>query len=160
MMALALAALLSGAAPNSVKYVGWEVAMPPGSGSVCGWDGVTIREKLLLDGPRRLRILVEVDHGKVGKIRLATEDCTVEPGTKELVMLPQVSAADSAAYLYERGDDTSMLALSLHDDAAGVERLILAARDRQNEKRQKRAFFWLARSKNPRAEAFIDRILR
>ena len=66
---------------------------------------------------------------------LATEDCEIEAGSQQVVMLQGVSAA-------------------------ATETLIALARDGNNAKRQKRAFFWLARSKDPKADEFIGRLLR
>ena len=66
---------------------------------------------------------------------LATEDCEIEAGSQQVVMLQGVSAA-------------------------ATETLIALARDRNNAKRQKTAFFWLATSKDPKTDEFIGRLLR
>lgn len=158
-MELALAALLSGAAKDSIKYVGYEVPMQPGHGTVCGWNGER-QTKLMLDGPRRLRILFRVDHGKVEKMLLASEDCEIDAGSQSVVMLPGITPAASVAYLSAKEDDSSLYAISLHADPKATETLIAMARDAKNTKRQKKAFFWLARSKDPGAERFIERVLR
>jgi hypothetical protein len=154
-----LGSTIANAARNSVKYVGYEVPMHPGHGTVCGWNGQR-QSKLMLDGPRRLRILFQVDHGKVNKMLLASEDCEIEPGTQSLVMLPGITPADSISYLAAREDDSGIYAISLHADPKATEQLIAMARDPKNAKRQKKAFFWLARSKDPGAERFIEQILR
>lgn len=154
-----LGSALSSAAKGSVKYVGYEVAMQPGHGTVCGWNGQR-QSKLLLDGPRRLRILFHVDHGKLDKMLLASEDCEIEAGSQTLVMLPGITSAASINFLSARDDDSSLYAISLHADPKATEQLIAMARDSKNAKRQKKAFFWLARSKDPNAERFIEKILR
>jgi hypothetical protein len=159
MMELALAALLSGAARDSVKYVGYEVAMQPGYGTMCGWHS-SRQNKLMLDGPKKLRILFRVDHGKVEKMLLATEDCEIDAGGQAVVMLPGITAAQSVEYLASREDDSGFHAISAHQDSVAAERLIAIARDRKNPHRQKKAFFWLARSKDVKAERFIESILR
>ncbi len=154
-----LGTAISAAAQDSVRYVGYEVAMQPGHGTVCGWNN-SRQNKLMLDGPRRLRILFLVDHGKIGKMHLASEDCEIDPGTQSLVMLPGITAAASIQFLAGRDDDSSVFALSLHSDPKATEQLIAMARDARNVKRQKKAFFWLARSKDPQAEKFVESILR
>lgn len=159
LMSQDLGAAISAAAQNSVKYVGYEVAMQPGQGTICGWQNFR-QDRLMLDGPRRLRILFQVDHGKLGKMKLASEDCAIEPGAQQLQMLPQVSSADSIRFLSARNDDQSIFAISLHNDPKATEALISMARDAKDSRRQKKAFFWLARSKDPSAERFIEKLLR
>ncbi|MBM3763670.1 MAG: hypothetical protein FJW36_25995 [Acidobacteria bacterium] len=75
-------------------------------------------------------------------------------------MLNGISIASSIKFLSARSDDQSLLAISFHNDPKATEALISMARDSSNAKRQKKAFFWLARSKDPAAERFIQRILR
>jgi len=154
-----LGADLEAASRDAVKFFGYEVAMSPGHGTVCGWNGQR-QSKLMLDGPRRLRVLFKVDHGKVvDKMMLGSEDCEIDAGAQTLVMLPNVTAAASIKYLASRADDAGLHAISLHADALATRELIAMARDAKNAKRQKKAFFWLARSKDPGAERFIESIL-
>ncbi len=158
-----LGAALAAASPAGVKWVGYEVPMLSGHDSVCSnWSGgvTSSQKKIMLDGPKTLRILFHVDHGKVDKMLLASEDCEIDAGTQTVTMLPGVSAAASVRYLANREDDSGMYAISLHRDPSATETLIALARDQKNAKRQKKAFFWLARSKDPKAEEFIGRVLR
>ncbi len=158
-----LGAVLAAASPTGVKWVGYEVAMQTGIGTVCnnwnGWAG-SRQTKVMLDGPKTLRVLFRVDSGKVEKMTLASEDCEIEAGSQQLVMLPGVSAAASVRYLAKLEDDSALYAISLHRDPLATETLIAIARDGSQAKRQKKAFFWLARSKDPKADEFIGRILR
>ena len=158
-----LGATLAAASRDSLKYVGYEVPMQPGQGTICSnWSGgVTSRQtKLKLDGPTRLKILFRVDHGKVDKILLASDDCEIDVGKQTVVMLNGIATASSIAYLGMRDDDSSLYAISLHKDPKAAQQLIAMARDTKNPRRQKKAFFWLARSKDAQAEQFIDKILR
>ena len=162
-----LGAALAAASPTGVKWVGYEVAMQPGNGMVCknwqgGWNsGVSSRQtKIMLDGAKTLRVLFRVDSGKVEKMTLASDECEIDAGSQLVMMLPGVSAEASVRYLAKREDDTAMYAISLHRDPLATETLIALARDGSNAKRQKRAFFWLARSKDPKADEFIGRLLR
>lgn len=118
------------------------------------------RTKILLDGPKTLRMLFRVESGKVDKILLASEDCEIDAGSQTVTMLKSVSAAASIGYLAAREEDSGMYAISLHRDGLATEKLIEMARDDKNAKRQKKAFFWLARSKDPKADEFIARMLR
>ena len=158
-----LGATLAAASRDSIKYVGYEVPMQPGQGTICSnWSGgFTSRQtKLKLDGPTRLKILFRVDHGQVDKILLASDDCEIDAGNQTLVMLNGITPAASIAYLSGRDDDSSLYAISLHKDPKAAQQLIAMARDGKNTRRQKKAFFWLARSKDAQAEQFIEKILR
>lgn len=158
-----LGAALAAASPNEVRWVGYEVPMLSGQETVCGnWSGgVTSRQaKIMLDGPKTLRLLFHVDHGKVDKMLLASEDCEIDMGSQKMTMLPEVSAAASVRYLANREGDSGMYAISLHRDPIATETLTGLARDGKDAKRQRKAFFWLARSKDPKAEEFIRRVLR
>ncbi len=152
------------AAPSGLAWVTYEVPLQSGSGTICShWDngGFSSRQsKLLLDGPRKLRLLFRVNAGKIEKMSLASEDCSVEPGTQSLVSLAGVSPEESIDFLASREDDSSLFALSLHDHPAATPKLIELCKSSANPKRQKKAFFWLARSKDPAALAYIDKILR
>jgi hypothetical protein len=154
-----LAAALKAAAPNEAKWVGYEVPMQPGQGSVCGWNH-NIQNRLLLSGPTRLRILFRVERGVIGKMHLATEDCQIEPGTQQVVFLPNISLEASIGFLATRKDDSSLFAIAVHPSPLAAKTLIEMARDKTNPGLQKKAFFWISRSKDPQAADFIARVLR
>ena len=101
-----------------------------------------------------------MDSGKVDKMLQASEDCEIDAGSQTVTMLTGVSAAASIGYLAAREDDSGMYAISLHRDGLATEKLNEMARDGKNAKRQKKAFFWLARSRDPKADEFIERVLR
>lgn len=151
------------AASSGTDFVGYEITMAKGHGTVCSsWNGSinSRQDQLMLDGPRKLRILFEIKEGKPGKMLLASEDCKLEPGTKSVRMIPNVSAESSIRYLSTREDELSLYALSLHDHPQATRSLISLAQDSSNRNRQRRAFFWLARSKDPAVDAFFQRVLR
>ena len=158
-----LGAVLAAASRDSLKYVGYEVPMQPDQGTICSnWSGgfTSHQTKLKLDGPTRLKILFRVDHGKVDKMLLASDDCEIDMGKHTVVMLNGISPAASIAYLSGREDDSSLYAISLHKDPKATQQLIAMARDGKNARRQKKAFFWLARSRDAQAEQFIEKLLR
>ncbi len=158
-----LGAALAAASRDSLKYVGYEVPMQAGHDTICSnWSGglSSHKAKLKLDGPTRLRILFRVDHGRVDKMLLVSDDCEIDVGKQTLVMLSGISTAASIAYLSGREDDSGLYAISLHNDPKATQQLIAMARDTKNPRRQKKAFFWLARSKDAQAGQFIEKILR
>lgn len=153
-------------APSGIAWALIEVPMVSAYGSVCNhWygDGNNIsshRDKIMLDGPRKLRLLFKVNSGKIERISSASEDCAIDPGTQRLETLANVATEEVVNYLAGREDDSHIYALSLIDHPSATPKLIALAKDASNPKRQKKAFFWLARSKNPDALAYIDRVLR
>jgi hypothetical protein len=153
-------------APSGVAWAMIEVPMVPGYGTVCNhWYGdnnsiSTHRNKIMLEGPRKLRLLFRVNSGKIERISSASEDCAIEAGTQRIETLSDVSTEDVVNYLASRDDDSHIYSLSLIDHPSATPKLIAIAKDSSNTKRQKKAFFWLARSKNPDALAYIDRVLR
>jgi hypothetical protein len=152
--------------PNTPVWALVEVPIVTGHGTVCNhWYGdnntiSTRRDKIVLDGPRKLRLLFRVNSGKIEKISSATEDCAIDAGTQRIETIPNVTPEEVVNYLATRDDDSHLFALSLIDHPSATPKLIALAKDSTNPKRQKKAFFWLARSKNPDALAYIDRILR
>lgn len=157
---------LQAVAPSGIAWAMVEVPIVDGHGTICNhWYGdnnniSTYRNKILLDGPRKLRLLFRVNAGKVEKISSATEDCAIEPGAQRIETIANVSPEEVVNYLATREDDSHIFALSLIDHPSATPKLIAMAKDSSNPKRQKKAFFWLARSKSPDALAYIDRILR
>jgi hypothetical protein len=153
-------------APSGMAWAMIEVPIVAGHGTVCNhWYGEnnsisTHRNKILLDGPRKLRLLFRVNSGKIEKLSSATEDCAIEAGAQRIETLVNVPPEEVVNYLTTRDDDSHIFALSLIDHPTATPKLIALAKDSSNPKRQKKAFFWLARSKNPDALAYIDRILR
>ncbi len=153
-------------APSGVAWAMVEVPMVAGHGTICNhWYGdgnsiTTHRNKILLDGPRKLRLLFRVNSGKIERISSASEDCAIEAGAQRIETVANISAEEVVNYLASRDDDSHIFALSLIDHPSATPKLIALAKDASNPKRQKKAFFWLARSKNPEALAYIDRILR
>jgi hypothetical protein len=154
---------LQAAAPAGEAWVYYEVPMHAADGSVCGfWNGnISLRQsKLLLDGPQRLRLLFLLHDGKILKTAMASEDCEIVSGAKTLIKVPGITAEESIAFLAARGDDTSLYAISLHQHPAATPRLIALAKDKSDPRRQKKAFFWLAHSKDPAALQYLGDILR
>jgi hypothetical protein len=158
---------LEAAAPSGLAWAIVEMPMVAGHGTLCSfWDSHANhnlemrRNKIYLDGPRRLRLLFRLQDRKIERLHLASEDCQIEPGSQTLIAFPNASPGELIDYLATRSDDSALLALSLLDHPDATPKLIALAKDRSNERRQKKAFFWLARSKNPAALAYIDNILR
>ena len=62
--------------------------------------GINLRgDKVKLEGPRGLIILLRAEQGRIGKIRTVSEDCTIDAGGLGITWLRDVEAAESVKYL-------------------------------------------------------------
>lgn len=158
---------LQALAPQGSVWAQVLLPLTPGHGTICShWHGEgshslnTYRQKILLDGPRQFRLLFRVHNGKVDRVSAATEDCAIEAGSQRLETLSSVTAEEVITYLASREDDSHLFALSLIDHPRAATQLIALAKDTSHPRRQKKAFFWLARSRHPAVQSFLESILR
>lgn len=56
-------------------------------------------DKAKLEGPRSLLILLRAENSKIGKIRVVSEDCTIDAGGLQVTWLTDVNPAESVKYL-------------------------------------------------------------
>jgi hypothetical protein len=126
-----------------------------------------------LEGSDRIRVLLRAESGRVGKIRVFSEDCPVDAGGLPLVWIEDVRPADSvtllAAYVGQpredgRGsrhlDDGAVAAIAAHADPgadAALERFV--APDRPLELR-KQAAFWMGNARGARGYETLRRLVK
>lgn len=132
-------------------------------------------------GPARLEagtevlILVRLADKQVERVRTYSDDCPLDAGGRKVYWIDGVAAADSVKYLQglitlgdksglpndqrRRLNSSAISAIGMHRDAS-IEALIALARQTQDSSARSNAFNWLGRSRDPRAVAFIDEILR
>lgn len=132
-------------------------------------------------GPARLEAGTEVlvmlrivDH-KVERVRSFSDDCPLDAGQRQVYWLDGVAAADSVRYLMSlvslteqngtpndlrrRLNSSAISAIGLHRNG-NVDALISLARQSQDSTARSSAFSALGRSRDPKAMAFIDGILK
>jgi hypothetical protein len=126
-----------------------------------------------LEGPRRAKILLRAEGGRVGQVRAFSDDCALDLGRLPLLWLEGVAGADSAAFLgsliaddgradHDHPDltDGLLLALSLHADPGAVDVMLEAARRHRSARVRKQALFWLSQTASrrvaPALEAAVD----
>lgn len=132
-------------------------------------------------GPARLEagteilVMVRLVDKQVERIRTFSDDCPLDAGNRKVYWLEGVTAADSVRYLEslislkeqtgtpndirKRLNSGAISAIGQHRDGA-VDALITLAKQNQDTSARSSAFSALGRSKDPRAVAFIDSILR
>jgi hypothetical protein len=138
--------------------------------------GVTIQDRnaasaatqgkpvMMLEGARNVWVLYRLADGRVERIRIASEDCTLDAGGLTVNWLAAVSSADSvnvlstflAANSGNKLADGALTALAMHRDSAALDRLLTAARDGATTHVRGQALFWLAQRAGDKAIGAIS----
>jgi HEAT repeat protein len=109
-----------------------------------------------LEGPRRLVVLFRLEAKQVSRIRVASENCTLDAGGLPFIWLTGVKPAESVAWLetYVRRTDfeshgdhglgqSALTAIALHADPAANRAFESFVKPDQREGLRKQAAFWL-----------------
>lgn len=109
-----------------------------------------------LEGPRQLLVLFRLEANKVMKIRVASEDCTLDAGSLPFIWLTGVKAPESVALLdnYVRSADFdqhgdrglgngALTAIALHGDASADRAFESFGKPDQPERLRRQAAFWM-----------------
>jgi HEAT repeat protein len=119
---------------------------------------------MMLEGARQLWVLYRLDAGRVDRIRIASEDCTLDAGGLTVQWLSNVSPAESVAVLASflsatdsrRLADGALTALAMHREPAALERLLVTARDGATTHLRAQALFWLSQRAGEKAIGAIS----
>jgi hypothetical protein len=162
---------------ENTEWVGYSVDQIPGERSVCcgnyhdgdgcgtcklekEHDGTTTTPQksgtVKLEGPRQLVILFRLETKRVIRIRVASEDCTLDAGGLPFVWLAGVKPAESVALLetYVRGAEFeghgdhgighgALTAIALHADASADRAFESFVTPAQKESLRRQAAFWM-----------------
>ena len=134
-----------------------------------------------LEGPGRVRVLLRAEGGRVGKIRVVSEDCPLDVSGLPLVWIHDARPADSVALLTsyvgrtasegqaagdveaDRGasrlDEGAMSAIAFHADPSADDALEHFAAASQPRELRRKAIFWLGHARGARGSAAVKRIL-
>jgi HEAT repeat protein len=120
--------------------------------------GGTMRTEgsIKLEAPRRLVVLLRLETNKVMKIRVASQDCTLDAGGLPFVWLTAVKPAESVAMLasYVHGADfeqhserglgnSALMAIALHADSSADRAFESFVKPDQSQGLRKQAAFWM-----------------
>lgn len=176
--ALTRASLDALAATSGTAWLAYAVPIAAGDHSIC--DGIrylsggqvqrdsgsvaTPPPVMMLEGPRRLWVLYRVETGTITRIRMASEDCTLDAGGLTLTWIAGVAPAASVAVLSSFLDastsrrlaDGALAALAMHAEPAALERLMTAARGGETPQVRGQALFWLAQRASEKAIGTIS----
>jgi hypothetical protein len=178
------AVLVSSLGAREPEWLAWRVPGSPSAGDLCcfdrsfsdrrcelvgsegGWGSTTDFRRP--PGPTTLTVLVEVEKGRVRRVRPIGPHCTVEGGGRRVIEVqgvdPQRSLAllvgvASAADRQEVGHigDMALGAVAYHRDSTpALVRVLKTARQREL---RRQALFWLGQSDDPQALKEIEMIL-
>jgi hypothetical protein len=161
------------AAKSGTAWLAYAVPILPGERWIC--DGITDgnvqinragtgSDVMMLEGGRLLHVLFRLDDGRVDRIRLASETCTLDAGGLTVLWVADVSPADSVVLLStfltpsstRRVANGALTALAMHQEPAALDRLLLTARDGATPQLRGQALFWLAQRAGEKAVGAIS----
>jgi hypothetical protein len=162
---------------EKAEWVGYQVDRVAGERGVCcnnNWNdgncgtcrlekengertGMTHAEgNVKLEGGRQLVVLYRLEAKQVVKIRMASEDCTLDAGGLPFIWLTGVKASESVALLatYVRGSEFgdhgdhgigngALTAIALHADGSADQALESFLKPEQREGLRRQAAFWM-----------------
>jgi HEAT repeat protein len=153
-------------------WTGWSEPIIPGQhNDVCSWyrngnsfdTGRTPGTPVRLEGETALVVLVRVENGQPGEVKLSSPDCRLDAGGLPFYWLTGVSPAESIAWLESRiapgrnGSPITMIAL--HRDAAADRALDALTADNQPVDTRRRAALALGTSRGPHGVARLKQML-
>ena len=125
---------------------------------------------VLLEGSRRLVVLLRAERGAVGKIRSFTEECALDAGGLRFVWLTDVKPAESVALLRgyvgtaqedseENIGGSALAAIALHADPAADAALEQMAEPSQPARVRGKAAFWMGVARGRRGYETLKQML-
>ena len=151
------------AARPSGAWLGYKLPIVPGQRQLCS--------TVALEPPKEFMLLARFEQGKVVRLRTLTPNCDVDAGGMPLVWLNDVKGADSVRWLstlineasadrdVQRLSQAAIAAIGLHAMDAAPQ-LIQIVRTTTNRNYRRQAMNWLGQSKDPRATAFFEDVLK
>jgi HEAT repeats len=126
-----------------------------------------------LEGTRRIAVLFRVEQKQIGKIRVVSEDCTLDASGRRVIWLTGVKPGESVAWLEEfvlaqkhgghdrhNTGDSALTAIAMHADAAADRALeSFAAPDKPAELR-KQTSFWLGEARGKTGLAALEKMAK
>lgn len=153
-------------------WMGWSEPIIAGRhGDMCSWNGNrndsdsgrTPGAPLRLEGEVALTVLVRIENGQPGELRVTSPDCHLDAGGLPLHWINGVPAAESVAWLKSQVSaahpDTAVMAISLHAGPAADQALDDLVGLTQPEPVRKKAAFWMGTSRGARGVTILKRMM-
>jgi hypothetical protein len=126
-----------------------------------------------LEGSRQLVVLYRLEAKHVVKIRVASEDCTLDAGGLPFVWLTGVNASESVAHFatYVRGTEFedhgdhglgngALTAIALHADGSADQALASFVKPEQREGLRRQAAFWMGAARGKAGSAALQHMAK
>ena len=126
-----------------------------------------------LEGSRRLVVLFRLEAKQVDRIRVASEDCTLDAGGLPFVWLTGVKPSESVALLttyvqgaeFERHEhhnigQGALTAIALHSDASADRAMESFVKPDQREELRRQAAFWLGAARGKEGLNVLERMAK
>ncbi len=152
-------------------WAGWSEPIIPGRhNDVCSWNysnndgyGRTPGAPVRLEGEIALVLLVRVENGQVGELRVSSPDCHLDGGGLPFYWFNSVSAPESLAWLKlqaaARQSDSPVMAIALHQSAVADQMLDELSATTQPVEMRKRVATWLGTARGAHGVASLKRML-
>ena len=125
-------------------WAAWAEPSRPGQqGNMCDWRSNPTQ--MHLEGFTHLLMLVRIENGVVGKLKVSSTDCKLDAGGLPFFHIQNVPASESIAWLKTRlsEPDPAILAIALHQGPASDAALDDLSSPAQPEKVRSKTSFWL-----------------
>ena len=126
-----------------------------------------------LERPRNLVVLLRAENKRVTKIRVVSEECTLDAGNLTLTWLTGVKPAESVELLqgFVRGADldggetqhtahAALTAIAMHADGAADRALVSFTQPEQPASLRRQAAFWLGEARGKAGLAALEKMAR
>lgn len=149
-------------------WIGYTVPAVPGQDSNCDYNsrGIQPPGPVHLEPPEQVQIMLRIEGGRVGKIRVISGDCQLDADGVPIRWIRDVRSADSVAFLstfvnedtdHVRGGAVTGIALEAGPEAdAALERFAAAG---QSEQLRDKAIFWLGEARGRHGYEVVRRIV-
>lgn len=130
-------------------------------------------DKVKLEGPQSLLVLLRADARKIGKIRVVSEDCTIDAGGLQVIWLTGVNPAESVRYLEtivdtkefdERGGNRlshgALTAIALTGDPSADNAIANFTAPDKPEGMRKEASFWAGEARGAAGLVLLKRMAK
>ena len=130
-------------------------------------------DKVNLEGPGNLIVLLRAENGRIGRMRTVSEDCTIDAGGLQMTWLPDVKPSESVRYLEkfvtaqefeERGHDRmsrgALAAIAMTGDPSADQAIAsFTALDKPEDMRRETAF-WAGEARGAAGLTLLKRMAK
>jgi uncharacterized protein YcnI len=130
-------------------------------------------DKVKLEGPQGMIILLRADARKIGRIRVVSEDCTIDAGGLQVTWLTGVNPSESVKYLEafvdskeldERGGDRlsrdALTAIAMTGDPSADQAIAKFTAPDKPEGMRKESAFWAGEARGAAGLALLKRMAK